>query len=129
MNNLTFIIPIMWVIVATAAGLILYKSSTAVFVGQNRSPDGTKRLRLAGSACIAALVFYGLKWSTPEDALHPATTSQLQELSDMLQHARNQVDQLFACTKIAPPVECKTEIESLRGTIVGSEEQIKKMVP
>ena len=52
--------PVVWAIVATAIGLVLYKSSSALI--EQRKEGRT--IRLTGSVAIAVLTFFGLRWAS-----------------------------------------------------------------
>src|SRR4051794_14213358 len=64
-------LPVMWAIVATAIGVILYKSSDAFFEQVNTGKGTKRQLKLAGSITIAAVAFYGMYYVTPRAALEP----------------------------------------------------------
>lgn len=71
MDTLTLLLPVIWAVVSTAIGLILYRSSEAMFEASHLSDGGKKRIRLTGSVVIAALAFYGMKLATPQSRLEP----------------------------------------------------------
>jgi hypothetical protein len=59
--------PVLWVIVATIVGLILYKTSSAFFAESKKSKQATRNLRLTGSVVIAAGAFLLMKFATPDE--------------------------------------------------------------
>ncbi len=68
-DDITLILPIVWSIVATCIGAVLYKTSAALFEDTSRARGRTRSLRLTGSVVIAALAFVGMRSATPVDRL------------------------------------------------------------
>src|SRR5580700_9207361 len=95
-DTLTLVLPILWVLVATFVGLVLYKSSSAIFRG--------KGLRLTGSVVIAGLAFYGMLRATPSGRLQPVqpgrslvSSNDLERALQMSQQLDRQVLELQGC--------------------------------
>ncbi len=64
MNMVFLWLPVSWAIVATAIGLLLYRSSTAMFEERAASKERSRRIRLTGSVTIASLAFAGMWYAT-----------------------------------------------------------------
>ena len=60
-STLQILIPVVWAVVATLVGLALYRTSEAMVQ--------VRAARVAGSAAIAVLAFYGLYRATPASLL------------------------------------------------------------
>lgn len=69
MEYLTLLLPILWAIVATSIGLLLYKSSKAVIEDLIVDEGRRSKIRLTGSFAIAILAFFAMKSATPENRL------------------------------------------------------------
>lgn len=69
MEYLTLLLPILWAIVSTTIGLLLYKSSRAVIEDLVVDEDRRSKIRLTGSFAIAILAFFAMKSATPETRL------------------------------------------------------------
>jgi hypothetical protein len=94
LDTLSLLLPILWALIATVVGLLLYKTSEALFESKQKDETGTKRLRLLGSVTIAALAFYGMKYATPSERLRAAPI--IPEGSIVLK--RNDVENLHGLT-------------------------------
>lgn len=69
MEYLTLLLPILWAIVSTTIGLLLYKSSRAVIEDLVVDEGRRSKIRLTGSFAIAILAFFAMKSATPETRL------------------------------------------------------------
>ena len=67
MSALQIFLPVIWTAVATGVGLLLYRTSQARVT--------LKGVRVAGSAAIALLAFYGMYRATPPTLLSPRLDS------------------------------------------------------
>ena len=78
MSYITLMLPVIWAVVATGIGLLLYKSSRAVFEDSaQRQGLRNRRIRLTGSIVIAAIAFLGMERSTPRERLYELPVGSL----------------------------------------------------
>ena len=68
MEVIVLLLPVIWALVATGIGLVLYRSSRALFSSQESSATA-KKIRLTGSVVIAALFFLLIRQATPSGNL------------------------------------------------------------
>jgi hypothetical protein len=115
-------IPVIWAIVSTLIGLVLYKTSEAFFETRHRQDRNSRTIRLVGSAAIAGFAFFGLKWSTPEYMLRGYSHDHL---SILLDETRSALVNLEGCASISPPSECKPDISALRQRIDSTRNYVK----
>jgi hypothetical protein len=78
---LTLVLPVVWAIAATVVGLILYKTSAALFESKTTDKTRSKRIRLTGSVTIAALSFVGMWYATPSERLKSADMATLRAIA------------------------------------------------
>jgi hypothetical protein len=83
MEAITLFLPVIWAIVATALGIILYRTSAALFEDQRRSRTQTRTLRLTGSVVIAGIAFLGIRGATPADRLAMPRAALRAELDEI----------------------------------------------
>lgn len=83
---LTLFMPVIWALVGTAIGLLLYKTSSAFYK--------RKGLRLTGSVVIAALAFYGMLRATPSRRLEGPQVGMSSVHSASLETVRNMTNAL-----------------------------------
>lgn len=115
------LLPIIWAIVATIIGLILYRSSEAFFE-QSRSGDGNKRrIRIVGSITISALVYLGLWNATPESAaagfgseVFVISKNDFNSAITILNEATAAISRIEACTTVTSLSGCGNEISTAR---------------
>jgi hypothetical protein len=68
-DHLTLMLPIIWAITSTLIGMLLYRSSNALFEQESVDKQRTRRIRLAGSVVIAVVAFIGMQRATPKERL------------------------------------------------------------
>jgi hypothetical protein len=120
MSYFPVLIPIVWAIVATGLGLLLFRSSEAVFERVQKSKSTKTKLRLVGSVTITAVVFYGLQRATPPEWLNRVPTGmQLVQSQDLaaLRTAAYDADNLAlevqACI-VTGSGDCSPKLEAMR---------------
>jgi len=110
-------LPVVWALVATFIGIILYRSSEAFFESVSGSRNKKKTLRLTGSVVIAVLAFYGIKSSTPGGNLYLNSPSIVQVSSEKLLNIRSKLkdysDVMIAiesCMELDQAGNCKSQL-------------------
>jgi hypothetical protein len=103
----------------TVIGLVLYKSSGALFEQRTHKEGGVRRIWLVGSVCIAALAFFGLRQSTPAELLTGVPSSskvvsitELRAAREALEQANAAIVRLKACVSVTPASNCTGEIDA-----------------
>jgi hypothetical protein len=109
MAILLLLLPILWALVGTGVGLLLYKTSAALFESTERSETKTKRIRATGSVVIAGAAFCGMWRATPSDLAQQA--SKLGEQAREVDRASLAV---AACDASACQQACSREVTDLR---------------
>ena len=118
----TLFLPIFWAIVSTMIGLVLYKSSSALFEQTQGNDTDKKRIRLAGSVTIAALAFYGMKTATPSSRLLIASPGMISVEGafsfDKLQESSIALDRLAlevqGCVSTIDDQRCREKINEFK---------------
>jgi hypothetical protein len=114
-------LPIIWVVVSTAVGLILYKTSKAFFEHGSQRADGqVRRVRLVGSVVIAGATLLALWKVTPNEALSDLSdprariprefVAELREASRGLDLAMGQLE---ACAAVTVAGQCEAELSAV----------------
>lgn len=67
MTLLNIFMPVIWAVVAAAIGMSLYKTSDALVEETSRQQIRGRRIRLTGSAAIAALAYASMWYATVHD--------------------------------------------------------------
>lgn len=123
MNILIYFLPIIWASVATAIGLILYKSSKALFESNDNNPQGTRRIRFVGSAAIAGGAFLAMKIATPgallvaiPDDSFLVKRAELTELTRSGQRLEEQLLRLESCLATESAVSCRSQLTQMSST-------------
>jgi ABC-type transport system involved in cytochrome c biogenesis permease subunit len=123
------LIPVFWIVVATAVALILNKTTAAYF----EQKQSGRQIRLYGSVVIAGVVFFGLWWATPRDLVSvlPKGTIAVKEgeLRNALAYVakvKGALVNVSACASIAPPSECRLELELLGTEVENLEQNLPK---
>jgi hypothetical protein len=118
------LLPVLWAVVSTFIGLVLYRSSAAFFEQTRQKPGSTRKIRLVGSICIAAIAFYGLRESTPTALLTGVPkdsqlirSSDLQGIVEAAEQADSALLKLTACANITQPSQCQAELSAVRDRI------------
>jgi hypothetical protein len=109
MSVLQLFVPIVWMVIATIVGLVLYRTSKAVV--------RLKSIRVAGSAAIALVAFYGMYKATPLSLL----ASPYSERARVLQRdLADSLETLNGATKdcLAPgPELCRRALITLQSQL------------
>jgi|HubBroStandDraft_6_1064221.scaffolds.fasta_scaffold259753_2 hypothetical protein len=110
---LTLFLPVIWALVGTAIGLLLYKSSSALYQG--------KGLRLTGSVVIAALAFYGMLRATPsgrlagpQEGMSMVHSNTLDAAREMTKGLDRKVLELQACAATLADQSCQKQLLDLK---------------
>jgi hypothetical protein len=129
------LIPVLWAIVSAAIGLILYKSSSAFFERRDTKEGGVRRIRLVGSVVIAALVFIGLRQSTPTELMlgRPAGSAvvlvrDIQSTKQFLEEANSATNDLLGCATVSPASQCIGQIEAVRSKLNSAKNNLAGLV-
>lgn len=116
-DYVVLLLPVAWALVATLIGIVLYRSSDAFFEQFSASKGQKRTLRLTGSIVIAALAFYGMKISTPEQNLVANAPGMLQVSSTELRSMENKVDEnindlivLESCLELDQSGNCRNQL-------------------
>lgn len=111
-------LPVLWLLVATGVAMLLYKTSEALFEEERRGEAATRRIRLVGSATIAAFAFVGLMYATK--AVERPTGSKIvtaETIGDLRvrrTRAVQAVAELERCLDLAGmAAECRAEVQDL----------------
>jgi hypothetical protein len=125
------LLPVIWAIVSTAIGLILYRTSSAFFEDTQQTQGSKRKIRIVGSICIAALAYIGLWRATPTSLqVGVPLDSQLVRQVDIhaagesIQEAAAAVTRLEGCATIAPPVQCRREIDLVSDRVAQAQRKL-----
>src|SRR5215467_11904438 len=128
-------LPVAWAIVATIIGLVLYKSSEALFEQTRRSSGETRRIRLVGSVVIAAVAFGGMKYSTPSAVLDPypadsllISKAKIQMLLDQSSRVEDSLLPLGACLSLEAGKQCQKDYDSVLSAAGATTASIRKVL-
>jgi hypothetical protein len=83
MDMITLVLPVIWAIVATIIGIVLYRTSSALFHSVERSKTRTRTIRLTGSVAIAAFAFFAMKLATPTERLRTTNTVVASQIGEI----------------------------------------------
>lgn len=130
MHMFLLLLPIAWVVVASAVGVFLYRSSQAVFEEWSRQQSSTgaqggRRIRFVGSVVIAGAAFFALRHATPDQLLHVLPEGQVavnaRDLETLTNEAR-EIDrvalEVLACGTAFDNGCCVAKAMSLRDVSV-----------
>ncbi|ESZ56002.1 hypothetical protein X727_33005 [Mesorhizobium sp. L103C119B0] len=127
MEILKLLLPVFWAVVSTGVGVILYRTSSALFESKQLKDGTTRRLRLAGSVTIAALAFLGMWYATPRESLQPNLNGYAQykveainRIADLAQQINDKAVDLSACLN-EPQSDCRTQALDLQSLASQSE--------
>lgn len=135
MRDLTVIfLPVIWAIVATGIGMLLYRSSKALFTASTTQVRG---IRLTGSAAIAAVAFFGIKWATPAATLNVVDPGQVVVSQSALETVAAKADDLedelvtangdvATCVSV---IDCRERVAGARGKATELTAAIAKLRP
>lgn len=120
--ELLLLLPVLWAIVATAIGLVLYRSSNAFFESDRLPSLPAKQIRLTGSVVIAALAFLGMRQATPVSAMEDAVAGMRarpeHEYGTLVESSRrleSQMMELAGCAEMTQSlVGCQSDISAAR---------------
>jgi hypothetical protein len=134
MEILTLLLPAVWALIASGIGLLLFKSSEAVFESVERANKRTKRLRLAGSVLIAVFAFWGMKGATPagrlrgrEEGTIPVPISKVEESFDVATRLDRATLELSGCIERSSCSLCRNDAEQVRNDAVLNVEKVKAL--
>jgi hypothetical protein len=126
LNNQGFLMPLVWLVAALAAAMILYWTSKAFLDAEEMFGVPIKRLRLGGSVVIFALVFVILWKSTTSDAI-VVQSSQMATLRAAVEDLENSLPMVEACheSKLPDSPQCevayaqhKAKVADLKAVII-----------
>jgi hypothetical protein len=92
------LLPVVWALIATAIGLVLYRTSRAVVV--------SSKIRLGGAAAIAAVAFMAISHATYQGSI-PVREGELRELQSSAREAATKAMELEACLATPPHSGCE----------------------
>lgn len=120
-DYVVLLLPVAWAVIATLIGIVLYRSSEAVFENFTGSNGAKRSLRLTGSVVIAALAFYGIKVSTPAQNLVAANPGMAQvpvaEVRLAISKANENVNDLVvleSCLELDQSGKCRDQLTVLQ---------------
>ena len=116
------VLPVIWVVVATIVGVILYKTSKIVLESASQSEARKRQLRFVGSAVIATVAFVGMQQATPEYQPLPAgstilRTIDMHSLQELSREAYISRMELGACLSHHKFSECSAEYSRLANAL------------
>jgi hypothetical protein len=127
-------LPVIWAFASTLMGLVLYRSSAALFEQTKKKDGEVRRIRLVGSIVIAAVIYLGLWKATPVDTLMIVPSgskmlraSDLHDMVEQLREADAAFSSLEACMAITPPSQCRAEVDILRGRVTAGRSRARKL--
>jgi HAMP domain-containing protein len=112
MRILLLLMPVIWALVATGIGLLLYKSSSALFEQEIRNTTKTRRLRATGSVAIAAAAFLGMWRATPTD-----TYQTLEEVGRLAGEVERKLLMVSACDATSCSDACSDRINEVQRSV------------
>jgi hypothetical protein len=135
-ESIRLFVPVVWALTSIILGLILYRSSSALFEQTQREEGSVRRVRLVGSICIAALVYLGLWKATPsalqigipEDAISIRKVD-IQGAIEALEEANASVSSLDACVAISSPTQCRSELDGLHTRMHDTLSRFRRLSP
>jgi hypothetical protein len=118
---LSLVLPVLWALIGTLIGLLLYRSSSAFFSSTQKTQKGTRAIRLTGSIAIAAIAFYGMKAATPPERLLGARQGtvlvpeyKVNELAEFITQLDRTALEVQACVATIVDETCKEKTQSLK---------------
>jgi hypothetical protein len=109
MSTLQILMPVVWTIVSTVVGLALYRTSEAIV--QVRSA------RVAGSAAIALLAFYGLYRATPTSLLTNGSGDHVESLRSQVDEAITRKTEAMTDCLSGDREHCRNELAAIEARL------------
>jgi hypothetical protein len=134
MEVFILLLPVLWASLATIIGLVLYKSSEALFEQENVKDSSTRRIRLVGSVVIAGAAFGAMYWATPRSSLELkqkdakcASSSRVDRLTQDWTDLRQKVLDLQACLASQEIQTCQAKSQDLQANVTRVENAIQNL--
>ena len=129
------LLPVAWALVSAIIGVLLYKSSDALFEQITASRGQKRTFRLTGSIVIAAVAFYGIKSSTPsqnlltnDPGMIQVSATELRALQNRLSENKNDLIILESCLELDQSGSCRDQLTRLQSRIEEQEKSFKSIV-
>src|SRR4051812_25442522 len=126
---ITLLLPVIWAVIATVIGTVLYKTSQALFEQTNYSKAGRRTIRLVGSVTIAALAFGGMWYATPSSRLGGLPqgaviieSNDAKRMFELTTDLDRSTLELQACANTLNLSQCVEQINSIRNQAVSINE-------
>lgn len=123
-RHIALAMPIIWMLVAGALALVLYKSSGAAFEQTIKTGEDARKLRLFGSVVIAIVLFILLAHYSPTRTIDEMAAGQarvnvldIQRLDNELTRLNVASDELVTCVAISTVQECKHKLNGMQGRL------------
>lgn len=109
------VLPFLWIAVATAVALTLYRTSKSFITGNQLFGFPVKQVRLGGSIVLFVIVFMLLRQATTADTVYvpAATIAALDRKVESVDAARVDVDTCLE-TDTLDTNDCRAHVERLR---------------
>lgn len=115
---LRFLLPVLWIVVATVVALLLYRTSSAMVEQVVVRKASQKKIRLVGSVAIALVVFVLLWRSTPSTEMRPDDrllgAPDVRRLNEAKQEYDLAWNRLEACSQLTVIAQCAAEMAEAR---------------
>lgn len=138
LDILSLLLPILWAVIATGIGLVLYKTSEALFESTSVSNVGKRRIRLVGSVTIAALAFYGMKLATPSDRLRVSPsvpegaivvkTSDVESLHNLSIKLDRAAFEAQGCVNTLDSADCSDKLSTMQEQTTAFNSLLEKII-
>lgn len=120
-RTIILLLPVTWAAIAAVIGLMLYKSSEAIFENLQVKSGQKKTFRVAGSALIAGLAFYLIREATPVQNLYLDSRGIVSVSTESLKYVRGSLDDMSkalieseACMELDQVGGCKSKISDVQ---------------
>jgi hypothetical protein len=134
MEYIKLFLPIGWVVVSAFVGVLLYRTSDALYESLSKSEASRKRLKLTGSIVIAAVTFLGIYYVTPRGALDPRPAGmqyvpvvEVQRLLDAVTAVQDQALALSACLSINASRDCSGQVQDIQSSAAVLEREARQI--
>lgn len=121
-SDYLLLLPIGWAIVATGIGLLLYKSSSALI----QQKDKTRTLRFTGSAAIAALAFFGLRWASHQ-LMDLVPVDNMIEIQNTAKNLDRKLLEVQACAATLADDACQQKVREAKEQSGSLAEMVSKL--